>query len=184
MRGSAPPRIAVLGLGNLMRADDGVGIHAIRKLIDNRLVPPGVEVIDGGTLGLDLLPRVEEFTHLLAIDAIDFGAPPGALSRLANLDLLTLPVGKSAHLLGFSDLLCALRLLGRKPCEVVLLGVQPQSIDWGVTLTPIVAAALDDLLEAALSLLAGWTQSEQGSRRVGFTDKRLFAVNDRPGPCV
>lgn len=160
MSRSAPPRIAVLGLGNLMRTDDGVGVHAIRKLIDNRSMPPGVEVIEGGTLGLDLLPRVEELTHLLAIDAVDFGAPPGALSLFANQGLLTLPVGKSAHLLGFSDLLGALRLLGREPREVVLLGVQPQSTEWGVTLTPMVAAAFDDLLEAALSKLTGWLQPE------------------------
>ena len=158
MSQSSHARIALLGLGNLLRTDDGVGVHAIRKLIDDRSVPPGVEVIEGGTLGLDLLPRVEELTHLLVIDAVDVGARPGALTRFANHDILALPVGKSSHLLGFSDLLAALRLLGREPHEVVLLGVQPQSTEWGVTLTPTVAAAFDDLLEAALSSLNGWLQ--------------------------
>lgn len=161
MSRSVHPRVAVLGLGNVLRSDDGVGVHAIRKLIENRSVPLGVEVIEGGTLGLDLLPRLEKFTHLLVIDALDFGARPGVLSRLANQDLLTLPVGKSAHLLGFSDLLAALRLLGRVPREVVLLGVQPESTDWGIMLSASVAAAIDYLLDAALSEITLWLDADR-----------------------
>ena len=152
--------IAILALGNFMRTDDGVGIHAVRRLAESGRIPPGVEVIEGGTLGLDLLPRIEGLSHLLAIDAVDFGAQPGKLCRFAGQELLTLPAGKSVHLLGFSDLLGALQLLGRAPHEVVLLGVQPQSTGWGVTLSPSVAAVLDDLLETALSEIAGWAQSE------------------------
>jgi hydrogenase maturation protease len=158
MSPEAAPQIAVLGLGNLMRTDDGVGVHAIGKLLASNLLPPGVEVIEGGTLGLDLLPRIEGVSHLLAIDAVDFGAPPGALSRFAGAELATLPAGKSIHLLGFSDLVAALRLLGRAPREVVLLGVQPESTDWGVTLSHRVAAVLDDLLAAALAEIHGWLQ--------------------------
>jgi hydrogenase maturation protease len=152
--------VAILGLGNLMRTDDGIGIHAIRRLLDSGGLPPQVEVIEGGTLGLDLLPRLEGITHLLVIDAVEFGAPPGALSRFANRDLLTLPTAKSAHLLGFSDLLNALRLLGRAPAEAVLLGVQPASTDWGVTLSPSAAAALDDIVGAALSEITEWLDGE------------------------
>jgi hydrogenase maturation protease len=152
------PEIAVLGLGNLMRSDDGVGVHAIRKLLGCDRLSPRVEVIEGGTLGLDLLPRIEGHTHLLTIDAVDFGGPPGTLSRFANHELLTLPAGKSVHLLGLSDLLSALRLIGRAPREVVLIGVQPESTDWGVSLSRRVAAALDDLLEAALSEIAEWLE--------------------------
>ena len=153
---NSQPNIAILGLGNLMRTDDGVGVHAIRILLESGRFPPGVEAIEGGTLGLDLLPRLEGQTHLLAIDAVDFGAPPGALSRFTGQELLNLPAGKSVHLLGFSDLLGALRLLGRGPSEVVLLGLQPESTVWGVTLSPKVAAALDDLLEVALAEVALW----------------------------
>lgn len=141
-----------------MRTDDGVGVHAIRRSLDSGQLPHGVQAIEGGTLGLDLLPRIERLKHLLVIDAVDFGASPGALSRFANQGLLALPTGKSVHLLGFSDLLSALRLLGQAPSEVVLLGVQPESTDWGVTLSHHVAAVLDDLLAAALAEIHGCLQ--------------------------
>ena len=151
--------IGVLGLGNLMHTDDGVGVHAIRRLAESGRIPSGIEAIEGGTLGLHLLPRIETLTHLLAIDAVDCGAPPGTLSRYTSEELLTLPAAKSVHLLGFTDLLSALRLLGRAPSEVVLLGVQPESTEWGVALSPAVAAVLDNLLEAVLSEIAGWLQT-------------------------
>ncbi|MBV8674189.1 MAG: HyaD/HybD family hydrogenase maturation endopeptidase [Acidobacteriaceae bacterium] len=152
--------IAVLGLGNLIRSDDGLGVHAIRRLlVDHRLLPD-VEVIDGGTLGLDLLPRVEGASHLLVIDAVDFGAPPGTLCRFADQQLQTLSAGRSVHLLGFSDLLNALHLLGSPPRRVVLLGIQPGSTNWGITLSPSVVASLDRLVEAALSELTSWLHSE------------------------
>ena len=160
MKAEPGPRIAVLGLGNLMRTDDGVGVHAIQRLAESKELPPGIEVIEGGTMGLDLLPRLEGLTHLLAIDAVDFGAPPGTLSRFADEDLATLPVAKSVHLLGFSDLISALRLLERAPRVIVLLGMQPKSTGWGITLSPAVATALDRLLDAALSEIAGWLEAE------------------------
>jgi len=143
-----------------MHTDDGVGIHAMRRLLESSRLPPNVQAIEGGTLGLDLLPRLEGMTYLLALDAVDVGAVPGTLSRFRNRDLSALPTAKSVHLLGFSDLLSALRLLGQAPDEVVLLGIQPESTDWGVELTPSVGAALDSLLEATLSQLAGWAEGE------------------------
>ena len=117
-------------------------------------------------MGLDLLPRIEGLSHLLTIDAVEFGALPGSLCRFANEEVAALPTAKSVHLMGFSDVLGALRLLGRGPREVVLLGLQPESTFWGVTLSPKVAAALDDLLEVALAEIAGWLQT--GIRRDEF----------------
>jgi hydrogenase maturation protease len=157
----ARPEIVVLGLGNLMRTDDGVGIHAVRRLAESGRLPSGVRVIEGGTLGLDLLPHIEGTTNLLAIDAVEHGMPPGSLSRFANKELSTLPTGSSAHLLGFSDLISALRLLGAAPRDVVLLGVQPQSTDWGIKLSPCVSAGLVDLLEVSLSVVAGWSSGKR-----------------------
>lgn len=153
--------IAVLGLGNLMHADDGVGIHAMRRLLESGRLPPKIQAIEGGTLGLDLLPRLEGMTHLLALDAVDIGAAPGTLSRFTNQDLSTLRTAKSVHLLGFSDVLNALRLLGQAPDEVVLLGIQPESTDWAVELSPSVFAAVDSLLEATFSQIACWTEHEE-----------------------
>lgn len=152
-------RIAVLGLGNLMRADDAVGMLAIQRLrIDPRL-PASVLLIEGGTLGLDLLYPLDGVTHLLALDAIESGAAPGTLLRFAGSDIDLLPVAKSVHLLGFSDLLGALRLIDSAPREVVVLGVQPQVIGWSTVLTACVDAVLPELCNAAIQQIEEWTQS-------------------------
>jgi hydrogenase maturation protease len=151
--------VVVLGLGNLIRKDDGVGIHALHLLSADRRVPEKVQIIEGGTLGLDLLSAVKGASHLLALDAVDTAAPPGTLSHFANEDLNNLPVSKSVHLLGFADLLGALRILETAPVEVVLLGIQPETIDWGVTLSPVVDAALNDFVEAALAQIARWNHT-------------------------
>jgi hydrogenase maturation protease len=158
--------IAVLGLGNLMLTDDGVGIHAIRTLsVDSRL-PCSVQIIEGGTLGLDLLHSLRGVTHLLAVDAVDTGAAPGTLSRFADAELIDLPIAKSVHLLSFADLLGSMRLLEDAPLEVVLLGMQPKSTYWGVTLSPVVDAALHDLVEAALDQLSYWQEVSRSSQEL------------------
>lgn len=156
--------LALLGLGNLIRGDDGVGIHAIRLLSADSHIPCDVQIIDGGTLGLDLLSSLRRVSHLLALDAVDAGASPGTLLRFANAELNDLPIAKSVHLLGFADLLGALSLLEDAPREVVLLGVQPKSIDWGVTLSPVVSAALNDLVDAAHTQIVNWLE-ETGEGR-------------------
>lgn len=152
------PRIAVLGLGNLMRTDDAVGMLAIQHLRADPCFPKSVTLIEGGTLGLDLLYPLEGITHLLALDAIDAGAQPGTLLRFEKDDLADLPISKSVHLLGFSDLIGAMRLIGNAPEEIVILGIQPDVIGWGTELTPIVDAALATLIDCAMAQLAQWSQ--------------------------
>jgi len=149
-------RIAVVGLGNLMRTDDAVGMLALEWLRESSQLPEGVSAIEGGTLGLDLLHPLAGVTHLLALDAIDAGAEPGSLLRFAGDDIADLPAGKSVHLLGFSDLIGAMRLTGDAPREIVVLGVQPQKIAWGTRLTAPVQAALPRLLAAALRQIQDW----------------------------
>lgn len=161
------PRVAVLGLGNLMRADDALGMLAIEALrVDSRL-PASIPVIEGGTLGLDLLHPLNGVTHLLALDAIDAGAAPGVLLRFAGEAIDDLPIGKSVHLLGFSDLIGAMRLTSGAPQEIVVLGVQPQTIGWGTELTPVVQAALPALLDAAFAQLAQWSRELTGAHSAG-----------------
>jgi hydrogenase maturation protease len=157
MSDSAPFRIALLGLGNLMRTDDAVGMLALHKLAESHLLPPEVRVIEGGTLGLDLLDSLRGISHLLVLDAVDTGAAPGTLKRFQGQEVDDLPVSKSVHLLGFSDLMGALRLIDAAPEDVVLLGVQPASTDWGTVLTPEVEPARRALMQAALEQLAQWT---------------------------
>src|SRR5579862_3629010 len=102
----------VLGLGNLVHADDGLGVHAIQRLTEDSRVPPGVVLMDGGTQGLGLLPHISTFERLLVLDAIDVGVPPGTLARLEGAALKNMPGKPSVHQLGFADLLAALELLG------------------------------------------------------------------------
>jgi hydrogenase maturation protease len=151
------PRIAVVGLGNLMRTDDAVGMLALQRLQEEPQLPEGVMLIEGGTLGLDLLHPLAEVTHLLALDAIDAGEAPGTVLRFAGDAIADMPATKSVHLLGFSDLIGAMALTGDAPEQIVVLGVQPEKIAWGTELTPPAQAALGPLLAAALEQVRAWS---------------------------
>jgi hydrogenase maturation protease len=156
----AVPRIAVLGLGNLMRTDDALGMLAIQRLRSDSRFPPSIALIEGGTLGLELLYPLEGFTHLLALDAIDAGLQPGTVLRYAGDAVAQLPISKSVHLLGFSDLIGSMRLIGSAPAELVVLGIQPHTIDWGTELTPQVEAAMETLIEQAIAQIDRWLSGE------------------------
>jgi hydrogenase maturation protease len=158
MSEGVPFRIGLLGLGNLMRTDDAVGMLSLRQLTEDGRLPKAVRVIEGETLGLDLLDRVHGISHLLALDAVDTGAEPGTLVRFEGRELSHLPASKSVHLLGFSDLMNVLRLMEAAPAEVVLLGVQPESTDWGTALTPVVEAAKSALVDAVLKQIEHWVE--------------------------
>ena len=156
-------RIVVLGVGNLIHTDDGLGIHAIRKLQADPRVPSQVELIDGGTFGIELLAYLEHCSKLLLLDAVDVGRSPGGLVRMAGEDLFGLPGGASVHQLGIADLLATLPLISNAPEEVVLLGVQPGSTDWGCELSERVAAALDALVDSAVERVRLWTSGPQNA---------------------
>lgn len=149
-------RIGVLGLGNLMRTDDAVGMLAVERLRRDFRLPPEVVIVEGGTLGLDLLYPLQGATHLLALDAVETGAAPGTLLRFEDDAVRSLPMAKSVHLLGFADLLDAMRLMGSAPRKAVVLGVQPEIIGWGTALSKVAAAALPRLVEAAAAQVATW----------------------------
>jgi hydrogenase maturation protease len=152
------PRIAVVGLGNLMRTDDAVGMLALQQLKRERQLPEGVLLIEGGTLGLDLLHPLADATHLLALDAIDAGEAPGTVLRYAGEAIADLPASKSVHLLGFTDLIGAMRLTGDAPEQTVVLGVQPEAIEWGTELTRPARAALAKLIAAAVGQVRAWVR--------------------------
>ena len=151
-------RIVVLGLGNLIRSDDGVGVHAVRMLMEDSRVPDGIEVIEGGTAGLDLLAAIADATHVLALDAVNTGAAGGTLTRFDLSQLGLLPGSPSVHQNGFADLMEALRWLDKASKQVVLLGVQPAYTGWSDALSEEVEAALPQLVRAALQELKVWTQ--------------------------
>lgn len=148
------PKTVVLGLGNVLHGDDGAGAQAISRLREDARIPSDASLVEGGTLGLELLPYVWDCTRLIVIDAVDVGEAPGTVVRLEGEALNSLPGNSSVHQLGVSDLLVALRVLGKKQPGVVLLGVQPANTDWRTELSPAVAAAMDALVAAAVRELA------------------------------
>jgi hydrogenase maturation protease len=146
----------VLGLGNLVHGDDGLGVHAIQRLQKDPTVPHSVKLLDGGTQGLSLIPHLSGFDRMLVLDAIDAGRDPGTLIRLEGEDVHKMPGKPSVHQLGFADLMIALNLLDSSPKEVIVLGVQPQSTEWTAELSAPVQAALENLCALAIEQLRRW----------------------------
>ena len=143
-------KTVVLGLGNILHADDGAGAQAISRLRADSRVPVDVSLVEGGTLGLELLSYVWDCARLIVIDAVDVGEAPGTVVRISGEELNSLPGRSSVHQLGVSDLLVALRVLAQRQPAVVLLGVQPGNTDWSTELSPPVAAMMDTLVEWAI----------------------------------
>jgi hydrogenase maturation protease len=140
-------RTLVLGVGNLLLSDDGVGIHAIRRLRSGGPLPEQVEIVDGGTLGLGLLPLLVGVSRLIIVDAVDEGRPAGTLVRLDGDQVPAyLTQRTSMHEIGLPDMLALARVQGAYPQEVVIWGVQPASVAVGLELSPAVAAQLDLLV--------------------------------------
>lgn len=144
------PKTVVLGIGNILHGDDGAGAQVISRLRVDPRVPPDVPLVEGGTLGLELLPYVWDCARLIVIDAIDVGEPPGTVVRMSGEELDSLPGNSNVHQLGVSDLLVALRLLAEQQPQIVLLGVQPRSTDWSSDLSCLVAATINSLVEATI----------------------------------
>ncbi len=161
--------IAVLALGNLMHGDDGVGIHLLRALeaenfaLTAECETRGIDLrwIEGGTLGLELTHSLEGVEYLLVLDAVAMQEAPGTVARYEGDSLYQLPVGRSVHLMGLSDLLVAIQLLGKPPREVILLGVEPASIAWGLEMSTEVTAALPLLMGVAEKQIHEWMESSE-----------------------
>lgn len=150
--------IVVLGVGNTIHSDDGLGVHALGRLENHPRLPAGVTLIDGGTRGLELLADVYECPRLMLLDAVDLGEQPGTMLRLAGDELRGLTSASNVHQLGVADLLNTLPLVSDVDREIVLLGVQPASTDWGTELTPTVEATIGALVEQAVDQLRVWTE--------------------------
>ena len=154
-----PPEISVLvlGIGNLVMGDDGVGVLVAQRLQQGYRFADNVEIMDGGTLGLDLLPKLENITNLIMIDAVETGKKAGTCVRLSGQELpIALQTKVSPHQMGLKDLLAVSELMGHSPKEMVLIGVQPGSIEMSIGLTPEVQAQFDTLISSVLAELAHW----------------------------
>ncbi len=149
--------ITVLGIGNILLSDEGFGVRAVEELLRRYRFPAGVQVLDGGTLGMDLLRFLAGTQRLLVIDAIAGGGPPGTFYRFAGDEVQAYFREKvSLHELGIKDVLAVLASTGRPVAEVVVIGIQPASLDVGLELTPVAAAALEGAVAAAVAELARW----------------------------
>ncbi len=148
----------VLGLGNILLGDEGVGVRVVERLLEQYEFPEGVRVMDGGTLGLDLLPYIEEASRLLVIDAVQARKAPGTLVRMAGDEIpVFLDASKvSPHQEGLQDLLAVAMLKGYLPDEVVFWGAQIETLGVGLELSSAVAAQVDTLVDKALAELARW----------------------------
>jgi len=150
-------RILVLGLGNVLLRDEGIGVWVAESLGREFEFPPEVAMLEGGTLGLDLLPRIDGVERLLLVDAVKLGGEPGEIVRLEGDAVpAVLDVKISPHQVGVQDLLAAARLMGREPPVVVLWGMEPERLDPGTGFSPRVSEALPRLRDAVLDELRLW----------------------------
>jgi len=159
MSSPASPRILVLGIGNLLWADEGFGVRCVEALNEAWQFPEEVRLLDGGTQGLYLLPYVQETDCLLVFDAVDYGDPPGTLREVVGDQVPRFMGAKkmSLHQTGFQEVLAAAELTGKLPGELVLIGVQPEELeDYGGSLRDVVKAKMPEALALALKWLKQW----------------------------
>lgn len=148
---SATGKIIVLGIGNLLKGDDGAGVRAIEAL-EARDLPPSVELVDGGTGGPTLLVHFEGARALVIVDAVNLGAAPGTvrLFGLGEIEDAGLPVRFSLHEVGILPMLELARQLGQLPGEVRIIGIQPERFDLGDRLSEAVEAAVPEAVETVV----------------------------------
>ncbi len=147
-----PVRLLILGLGNVLCGDDGLGAVAIARLRARYETPEGMSILDGGTLGLSLLPYVEDAEKVILVDSIRAEAPPGSFVRLEGEEVGPAVAGRlSVHQVGVADLLDAARWRGRLPEELVLLGLVPETLEVGLTRSARVEAGLPGLVDRVVS---------------------------------
>ncbi|CAL75564.1 Hydrogenase maturation protein hupD [Bradyrhizobium sp. ORS 278] len=152
-------RILVLGIGNILWADEGFGVRVVEEFHRRYAVPDNVTILDGGTQGLYLVNYVEEADGLIVFDAIDYGLAPGELKLVRDEEVPRFTGAKkmSLHQTGFQEVLSAADLLGRYPQRLALIGCQPLDLeDWGGPLTAPVRAQIEPAIELACAVLAEW----------------------------
>lgn len=154
-------RVVVLGVGNVLMSDEGVGVHAVTALAENYDLPDEVEVIDGGTSGMDCLDRIADADLLLIADCMrSKDKAPGTITRLADEQINAWFKTKiSPHQVGLSDVLAACCFHGISPKKVVLIGVQPASFETSMELTPAIAAVLPQVIDTLIAELAAFGMS-------------------------
>jgi hydrogenase maturation protease len=157
--------LLVLGLGNPLCGDDGAGVAAVARLAARRSAPRGAQVLDGGTLGLALLPHLQSARRAILVDAVRTGDPPGTIVRLEGDDVARAAAHKlSPHQVGVADLLDGALLSGRRPDPIVLVGIVPAQLELGTMRSRAVERGIDALVEAVAA----------EAERMGFAMPRRY----------
>jgi hydrogenase maturation protease len=140
----------ILGVGNLLLSDEGVGVHVANKLMEMDL-PAGVEVIEGGTDGFRLMNVVTEADRLIVVDAVKGGSPPGSIYRFDIKDAPSSPDAfkTSVHQIGILEVVHLSELIGQTP-ETTVIGVEPRSLEMGMELSPEVQEKIPKIIELIL----------------------------------
>jgi hydrogenase maturation protease len=147
----------VIGLGNPIMADDGLGIAALERLREGWTLPESVQLVDGGTWGMNLLPLVEEASELLLLDAIDWGGPIGQLIVIEREQVPRFLGHKlSPHQIDLREILALAELRGGLPAKLVAMGLQPARVEMFSGLSPGVECRMDQLLAAVIQRLERW----------------------------
>jgi hydrogenase maturation protease len=151
-------KVLVMGVGNTLLQDDGIGVHVTETLKASQHSPSGIEILDGGTIGLSLLPEIEDADAVIVVDASEIGEAPGAMRIFRNQEIDQQLSGKkkTVHEVALADLFSAAAIRGRCPSERALIAIQPASTDWGLEPTADVQAAIPRACEAISNLTRRW----------------------------
>lgn len=153
---NSPPRVLILGIGNLLWADEGFGVRAVETLQQHYDLPDNVQAMDGGTQGIYLIQHVRDADILVVFDAVDYGLPSGTLKLIHDEQVPRFLGAKkvSLHQTGFQEVLAMAEMLGDYPRHLLLVGVQPVELDdFGGSLRPAVKAQIQPAIAAALAYL-------------------------------
>src|SRR5512140_3382129 len=149
-------RAVVLGIGNIILSDEGIGVRAVEAFERRYRLPENVLAIDGGTSSMELIDELSDLDFLLVFDTIVAGKEPGTVIKLAGDEVPAFFRRKlSPHQISLSDLLASLEFIGRAPKDIVVIGVQPVTLELGMELTEPVAARVPELVEMGAAELTG-----------------------------
>ncbi|KAA3627709.1 MAG: HyaD/HybD family hydrogenase maturation endopeptidase [Proteobacteria bacterium] len=148
--------VLVLGVGNILLKDEGIGVRVIEELEKRYDFPKSVELLDGGTAGMELMNTMANRDCLILVDAVKTGAPPATVVRLAGDEVPAFFRAKvSPHQVGLSDVLAALTVTNEKPANVVVIGVVPKDLGTGLAMSPEIEEKMEEMIERVVAELSG-----------------------------
>jgi hydrogenase maturation protease len=151
-------KILILGFGNTLLSDDGVGVHIVNRLQQQYVDRENIKCVEGGTLGLSLLPEIDNTSGFIAVDAAEIGQPPGTVRSFENekMDEQLSGRKRTAHEVALADLMDTALLTGTRPDRRALIAIQPKTTEWGDSPTPQVANAMEQAEREIHSLIERW----------------------------